>query len=136
MRIKAIFASASFVLISGVSLVAAQSRPVGGIDAQPRLFAVEITVGAKWDGAKQPHEQALFKEHSANLRRLRESGVLVMGARYADRGLLVVSANSETEVRTMLDLDPSFEAEVFKYRVHPFAVFYGGTLPATTRQRE
>jgi len=135
MRIVTIIASVSLVaLVGGFLLVAAQSASVSAADVQPRLFAVEITVGAKWDQTKQPHEQALFKEHSANLRRLRELGVLVIGARYSDKGLVVVSANTELEVRTMLDQDPSFKAEVFKYTVHPFGVFYGGTLsPAGSR---
>lgn len=133
MRIVSIVASVSLaVLAGGLPLVAAQSASVAA-DVQPRLFAVEITVGAKWDQSKQPHEQAFFKEHSANLRRLRESGVLVIGARYSDKGLVVVSANTELEVRTMLDQDPSFKAEVFKYAVHPLGVFYGGTLSPAGR---
>jgi hypothetical protein len=43
------------------------------------------------------HEQSWFREHSANLRRLREDGSLVLGARYADKGLVVLSAVSEDE---------------------------------------
>jgi hypothetical protein len=134
MRIVTIIAGVLLVaLADGFPLVAAETPPVAAAEVQPRFFAVEITVGAKWDQSKQPHEQAFFKEHSANLRRLRESGVLVIGARYSDKGLVVVSANSELEVRTMLDEDPSFKAEVFKYAVHPFRVFYGGTLSPAGR---
>lgn len=78
-------------------------------DVQPapdlQLFAIEIKVGPKWDAAKPPHEQALFREHSANLRRLREAGTLVIGARYSDKGLVVLSATSLAEARAMMDQD-------------------------------
>ena len=92
------------------------------------LFAVQIRTGPKWDPSKPPQEQAFFKEHSANLKRLRDAGHLVVGARYSDVGLVVLAADSETAAKAMMDDDPSFKAETFKYEVHPFNVFYGGTL--------
>jgi hypothetical protein len=135
MRILTIAASISLiVLAAGLLPAAAQPAPVAPSEVQPRLFAVEITVGAKWDHAKQPRDQAFFREHSANLQRLRDLGVLVVGARYGDKGLLVLAASTEPEIRTMLDEDPSFSAEVFKYTVHPFGVFYGGTLSTPARK--
>lgn len=98
--------------------------------ASARLFAIEITVGPAWDASKPPNAQAFFQEHSANLRRLRESGHLVMGARYSDKGLVVVRAGSVEEVREMMAQDESIEAGTFKYEVHPFAVFYPGAIEA------
>ncbi len=100
------------------------------------LFAVEITVGPNWDGTKPAHEQAYFREHSRNLKRLRDSGALVMGARYADKGLVLIAASDDVKVRDMLEEDASIRAGIFRYQVHPFVVFYGGTLnarPATAR---
>ena len=101
---------------------------------EPALFAVEIKVGPKWDAAKSPQEQAHFREHSANLRRLREGGLLVIGARYSDKGLVVISAANASEVRAMMDQDPSFAAGTFVYEVHPLNVFYAGALTGPGRR--
>lgn len=106
-------------------------------DAAPstRLFAVQIRTGPKWDVAKPPPQQQFFAEHSANLRRLREKGHLILGARYGEVGLVVLSAESEAHARMMMDEDPSFGAGVFRYEVHPFNVFYPGTVEAPRRTR-
>ncbi len=58
----------------------------------PKLFAVELTRGPAWDAAKPANEQPGFPEHSANIRRLTDTQALVIGARYGDKGLLVVTA--------------------------------------------
>lgn len=88
------------------------------------LFAVEVRVGPKWDASKAPQEQNLFREHSANLKRLRDAGHLVMGARYSDIGLIILAAETEASARAMIDADPSMAAGTFKYDIHPFNVFY------------
>lgn len=98
--------------------------------AERPLFAIEITTGPKWDPARPPQEQQHFGAHSANLRRLREAGALVMGARYGDKGLVVLAARDEAEARAMMDEDPSMKAGVFQYQIHAFNVFYGGTVTA------
>ena len=97
------------------------------------LFAVEVRVGPRWDPSKKPHEQALFREHSANLKVLREAGHLVMGARYSDVGLLILQAKTEADARAMIDADPSIAAGTFSYQIHPFNVFYPGTLHSPKR---
>jgi uncharacterized protein YciI len=102
------------------------------------LFAIQVRVGPKWDTAKAPHEQALFHEHSANLKRLRDAGQLIMGARYSDIGLVILAAESESSARAMMDADPSIAAGTFTYAIHPFNVFYSGTvrspsLPTTSK---
>jgi uncharacterized protein YciI len=100
------------------------------VDSRP-LFAVQIRVGPKWDPSKATHEQALFREHSANLKRLRDAGHLVVGARYSDVGLIVLAADSLDSARAMIDADPSVSAGTFAYEIHPINVFYPGTLRAT-----
>jgi uncharacterized protein YciI len=92
------------------------------------LFAVEITVGSRWDASKPAQDQAFFREHCANLKRLRDLGSLVMGARYSDKGLVVLAAENEVAARAMMDADPSVAAGTFKYAVHPMNVFYAGTV--------
>lgn len=97
------------------------------------LFAIEIRTGPAWDASKPPQEQVGFKEHSANLRRLRESGSLLLGARYSDKGLIVVAAPSIDAARGMMDADPAMSAGTFVFEVHPFNAFYPGTIPDPRR---
>lgn len=97
-------------------------------ESKLKLFAVEIKVGPNWNDSKPPNEQAFFKEHSANLRQLREAGHIVMGARYSDIGLIIFSASSPEEVRAVMEKDPSMSAETFQYQVHAFNVFYPGMV--------
>jgi hypothetical protein len=102
--------------------------PATADDSAMKLFAVEIKTGPTWDSAKAPNEQAFFAEHSANLKRLRDAGHIVMGARYSDIGLIVFSARSADEVSEYMDRDPSMAAGTFVYEVHALTVFYSGKL--------
>ncbi len=114
------------LLLSGLTVgSAAQSAPAG---AKPALFAVLFRTGPKWDAAKPPNDQAFFREHSANLARLRQSGLIQMGARYSDVGLIVVSAQAEAAVRAEIDRDPAVANGTFVYELSPFNVFYDGCL--------
>ncbi len=96
-------------------------------------FAVEIRTGPGWDTNKPPQEQAQFREHSAHLRRLRDEGHILLGARYGDKGLLVVAAADAAAVRALFDADPSMKAGTFVYALHPFSVFYGGCVQPRRR---
>ena len=118
------------MLLAGLLVFAATARAqeAAASAAELPLFAVEIRTGAKWDATKPPGDQAFFREHSANLKRLRDAGSLVMGARYGDKGLVVLAAANEASARAMMDEDPSFRAEIFRYEMNPMNVFYPGHL--------
>jgi hypothetical protein len=92
------------------------------------LFAAVFKTGPTWDAAKAPGEQAFFRDHSANLAKLRAAGRIVMGARYGDVGLIVVTAATEAEARTYFETDPSIAAGTFALDVHRFSVFYPGMV--------
>jgi uncharacterized protein YciI len=92
------------------------------------LYAAVFKTGPKWDPAKPPNEQTAFRDHSANLARLRAAGAIVMGARYGDVGLVVVSAATEAEARKLFEADPSVSAGTFSLEVYRFSVFYPGTV--------
>lgn len=130
-RLTLAFILAAAMLPGGAS---AQVAGPPAASADLPLFAIEIKVGPKWDVSKPPQEQTFFQEHSANLRRMRDAGVLLMGARYSDKGLVVVSAATAAEVRAQMDQDPSVAAGTFMYEVHPFNVFYGGALKSKVRR--
>ena len=124
-------------VVTGVFASRASSQPTNPASSPPseaRLFAVEIKTGPNWDPAKPPNEQIYFRDHSAHLKKLRDAGHIVMGARYSDKGLLVVSASSASEVKMMIELDPSMAAGTFKFEVHDFNVFYPGTLQTRPRR--
>jgi uncharacterized protein YciI len=111
-----------------LALTAIAFAQVPGAPATPAraLYAAVYKTGPKWDAAKPPGEQAFFKDHSAHLATLRAAGTIVMGARYADVGLVVVSAASEADARKIFAADPSVGAGTFAVDVHRFSVFYPG----------
>lgn len=128
-----------FVLVASLGLLLAtlaRAQTAGSASGSSDLplFAIEITMGPKWDQSKPAQEQPLFREHSTNLRRLRESGNLIMGARFADTGLIVVAAKDLAEAKAMMDPDPSIGAGTFAFEVHPFDVFYGGDVRPRPRR--
>ena len=90
------------------------------------LYAAIFKTGPKWDAARAPNEQSFFREHSANLAKLRSAGTIVMGARYADIGLVVVTAATDADARRLFDADPSVAGGTFTLDVHRFSVFYPG----------
>lgn len=85
----------SFLFALAWSCAASAQRPeppTPPSTADLPLFAIEITIGPNWDASKRPQDQSYFREHSVNLKRLRDAGHLVIGARYADKGLVVLAA--------------------------------------------
>jgi uncharacterized protein YciI len=103
------------------------------VAAQEKLFIVHFTTGPAWDPAKPPQEQAHFREHSANLNRLRREGLLLIGARYGDKGMIVLRAADEAAVHAQLQQDPSVAAGTFAAQVDPFRTFmHGSTNYLTT----
>ncbi len=125
--IKTIAVVAAFLYIGIVP--DAWAEPVDEpVEEKLKLYAVEIKIGTNWDATKAPHEQEFFKEHSMNLKKLRESGYITMGARYSDIGLMVFSATSAEEVTAFMEQDPAMAAGTFKFAVHPMNVFYPGLV--------
>lgn len=68
--------------------------PIISLNAQDlkadSLYIVTFTTGSSWDFSKRPDQQVYFKEHSANLSRMRKEGKIRLGARYADKGIIVI----------------------------------------------
>ena len=69
------------------------------------------------------------KDHSANLKRLRDSGAILIGARYADQGMIVVQAASEEAARAEVEKDPMVAAGTFAMTIAAFQPFYSGCIP-------
>lgn len=103
------------ILIFTVTAVDAEQHP---------QFIVHLETGAQWDASLPPGEQHQFAAHSANMRQLREEGVILFGARYEDYGLLIINAETADAARAILDADPGVVAGIFQYRLAPIRVFY------------
>ena len=93
-----------------------------------KLFLVVFSLGPAWVAGKPPPEQTGFREHGANLRRLREAERIAMGARYADKGMIVLRAASEAAARAELEADPGVVAGIFTFDVNELRVFYPGMV--------
>ena len=115
-------------LLAGLALSIATAFAQAPAPAPASLYAAVFKTGPKWDPAKPPNEQAAFREHSANLAKLRAAGRIVMGARYADVGLVGVTAPDEAAARKLFEADPSISAGTFALEVYRFSVFYPGMV--------
>jgi uncharacterized protein YciI len=107
------------------------------VSAPDPLFVVHLTIGPAWDSAKQASEQPGFREHSANLNRMRTEGSLVMGARYkdstADKGMIVVRAANRDAVVKQFDADPMVKDKRFTLDIAEFVPFYDGFVARPQR---
>lgn len=115
-----------------LALVALVAASLGPAHAQTppadKLFLVVFSLGPAWDKAKPPPEQTAFREHGANLKRLRDAQRIAMGARYADKGMIVLRAASEAEARAEIAADPGVKAGIFTFELDEMRVFYPGTV--------
>jgi hypothetical protein len=99
--------------------------------APPKHFAVRLTTGPAWDAARAPNDQPGMREHSANVARMRREGVLVLGARFGELGLMVLRAPDAAAARAQFAADPTIAAGVFAMQVDEYRPFaHGSTQPA------
>src|SRR5688572_33058044 len=119
----ALFCGAFGMHVQAQAPSAAPAAPPG-----KRTFALVFRMGASWDKAKAPGAQAHFADHSANIRKLREEGRLLVGGRFSDQGLLIVAAQDEAEARTFVERDPSVRAGTFTAEVHAWSTFAAGCV--------
>lgn len=120
MKMRALLLTA---LLSGVATLCAQTPPA---NPPPKMFAVRLTKGAAWDEAKGPGDQAGMREHSGNIARMRREGIVVLGARFGDTGLIVLRVPDEAAARAQLAPDPSISGGTFKVQVDEFRPFAHG----------
>jgi len=93
-----------------------------------KLFIVHFTIGENWDKDKPANEQKYFKHHSENLRALRAENKLLLGARYADKGMIIIRASDEVGARKLIEQDSTVIHHVFNFELHAFQPFYYGCI--------
>jgi uncharacterized protein YciI len=96
-------------------------------------FAVRFQPGAAWDRSKAPADQAGFRSHSANLQRLRSEGRILLGGRFADLGLIVLTASDLAAAREQFAGDETIAAKVFTIQIDPWSTIFDGCTPGMRR---
>lgn len=116
--------------ITNTVLAAAPTTPAqrDTSTAKKMLFIAIFSLGPSWQADKPAHEQAYFKEHSTNLKKLRTEKKILVGARYSDKGMIIIAAANEQEARAMLERDPMVANKVFNLEIYPFNPFYKGSV--------
>lgn len=104
----------------------ATPAPAARTETPTKLFAIQFTTGPAWNSPAEVKDP-LFKQHSDNLQRMRREGLVQFGARYGEKGLVVVHARDEAAVRAQVAQDPSVAAGLFVAEVHEFRPFFHGT---------
>jgi len=97
---------------------------------KPSAFVVIFSLGPNWDSSKPADQQRGFREHSANLQRLRSEKSVLLGGRFSDKGMVIVQAADEASARAMFADDIMVKERVFNMELHPFSPFYTGCIPA------
>ncbi len=92
------------------------------------FFVVIFSLGEAWQKDKPAHEQLYFKEHDANLKRLRQEKKLPLGGRYSDKGMLILVAENEEAARAEFKGDPMIANKLFNMEIYPFSPFYKGCV--------
>jgi len=111
-----------FLFIS--SMTAAQTTEV----AKDSLYIVTYTTGSLWDNAKSPGEQQFFKEHSGFMGTLRKDGITKFGARYADKGIIVIAASSLKTAQEIIQRDQAVVHKLFVADIQKLNIFFEGCL--------
>jgi hypothetical protein len=114
------------------SSAAAPQAPGPGAAAE-KLFLVHLSLGPAWVADKPPQEQIQFREHGLNLGRLRGEGRIILGARYSDKGMLVLSSPTEEAARAEMAADPGVVAGIFTFELFEMHPFYDGCLTTPPR---
>ena len=92
------------------------------------LFIVTFSTGPAWTAGKPPGEQPAFREHGANLQRLRREGRIALGGRYANKGMIVARFPTEAAARQELGADPGVKAGTFTFDLAELRPFFEGCL--------
>ena len=108
-----------------LSITASAQTTTQPIDS---LYIVTFTTGPSWDKSKSPGEQTYFKEHGARLGQLRKDGIIKFGARYGDKGSIVISAKSFADAKQIVEADQAVINKLFVADLQKLNIFYGGCL--------
>jgi len=116
------------LLLTTLVLVCISSAFAQGDPPVDSLYIVTYAIGPAWDNTKPPNEQPYFMDHSANLGKLRKEGVIKAGVRYAEKGIIFITASSLQTAREIVFADQAVVNKLFKAEVQKVNVFYDGCI--------
>lgn len=108
-----------------VLATALREKPAAG---KPRYFVITYTTGPAWDKNREAQDQPYFNEHSAFMKRLKADKKSRLGARYGDKGMVIIEATDEAEAKQILAGDASVTNGTFTAQVDEFLVFQPGCV--------
>jgi len=80
--------------------------------------------GPKWTPERTPEVEKLQQAHMDNIRRLGESGKLILAGPFSDdgelRGMFVFQVSSLEEARDLCETDPAVKAGRLRVELHPW----------------
>lgn len=115
-----------FILL--LTMITLSTRVFSQSDSPDSLYIVTYTTGEGWDHTKSPNDQPYFKEHSSHLSSLRKSGTITFGARYAEKGIIIVKARSRAHADELINSDQAIDHKLFNADIQRLSVFYPGCI--------
>jgi hypothetical protein len=100
----------------------------GNAQTVDSVYIVTYTTGKAWNQAMKVHEQPYFKEHSAHLSNLRKTGVIQIGLRDRDHGILLIYASNLAHAKELIQTDVAIVNNLFDVSVEKANVFYTGCV--------
>ena len=93
----------------------------------PSHFLIELELGPGVDITHlSQSQQAIFQQHGAQLMKLRDEGVVILGGHTDNiqhmRGILIVKAKDAAAARAVADADVAVKAGLLKPSVEPFTL--------------
>lgn len=98
-------------------------------------FVVTYTTGSAWNAEKSAQDQLYFKEHSAHLVKLRKEKIIVAGARYGEKGMIIIRTGSMRSAMASIFSDVALKNNLFVAQIEPLQVFYPGCLELLPSQK-
>ncbi|MGH6629799.1 MAG: YciI family protein, partial [Burkholderiales bacterium] len=94
--------------------------------------------GPKWTPEETPELRRLQEEHLANIRRLADSGKLLLAGPFTDggdlRGMFVFKVDSMEEAKALSDGDPAVKAGRLRVELHPWYSAKGIRVDTTPKE--
>jgi len=124
-------------------------RPPGATIAQDQSHGkpIEMTTyyvgflyrGPKWTPEVTPEVERLQEEHMANIRRMADSGKLLLAGPFSDggnlRGMFVFQVDSMEEAKALADADPAVKAGRLTVEMHPWYSAKGIRVDPTPKEK-
>lgn len=101
-------------------------------------FVVLYTTGKAWDKKKDFSQQPYSNAHSNHLASLRKKGIIALGSRYSDKGMIIITAQSLSEAKSLVHSDSAVIFKTFNAEIHEMDLFYEGslTIPKTDTMKK